>query len=60
MAKCVVLVERCVGCGECVVVCPNRAMSLQDKAHIDLEKCSGCAVCMRTCRYGAIEKIEID
>ena len=51
--------KKCVGCGECVIWCRGRAISLTGekkarKAHIDPERCVGCAECILTCRQGAI------
>jgi ferredoxin len=47
--------EVCNGCGDCVSVCPNDAMILQNNhAFIDQELCQGCAVCVDSCPQGAI------
>ncbi len=51
--------KKCVGCGECVIWCRGRAISLigdktTRKAHINPERCVGCAECILTCRQGAI------
>jgi len=52
----------CVGCGECVKVCPQNALSLGKpekgrkgrRAAIDKTRCIGCYECVTVCRQGAI------
>ncbi|HOY10054.1 MAG TPA: DUF362 domain-containing protein [Candidatus Omnitrophota bacterium] len=47
---------RCVGCGECAVVCPADAIALEQKrAFIDGELCIGCASCIAACPQEAID-----
>lgn len=42
--------DRCTGCGECVEVCPNKAVAIRDGvAVIDKEECTGCGVCVDEC-----------
>lgn len=64
MAKIKVSVERCKGCGLCVIVCPkdNLRMSeeLNESGHpyaaiVDPAKCIHCAMCGRMCPDVAIE-----
>ena len=39
--------ERCVGCGKCVVRCPNQCHSLKDGSHIyDRKNCQVCTRCI--------------
>lgn len=46
----------CIGCGRCVKVCPQHALSLIDKkSHVDISKCIGCFECMTVCPTHAIE-----
>ncbi len=48
----------CVGCEECVYVCPTDAISMvEKKAVINLEKCNLCGACVSECPVKAI-KIE--
>ena len=48
--------EACVGCGECVAVCPADAISLDDnKAVIHNDPCIGCASCIAACPHQAID-----
>jgi ferredoxin len=47
----------CVGCGDCLDVCPIDAIQLIDgKAVIDAEKCILCEICIGSCTYDAIRK----
>ncbi len=40
----------CIGCGECVKVCPVNAIEIiKNKARLDKEKCIGCASCIAAC-----------
>ncbi|MCK9308578.1 MAG: DUF362 domain-containing protein [Methanoculleus sp.] len=48
--------ENCVGCGRCVQVCPQAAMTIvEGRAQFNPEHCVGCGDCMRSCETGAIE-----
>jgi len=45
----------CVGCAECLKVCPEGAVSVADKkASIDKSLCIGCGECLTVCRSKAI------
>ncbi len=47
--------NRCDGCGVCVEVCPEGAISLVDgAARIDSGSCTECEACVRTCPTEAI------
>jgi Fe-S-cluster-containing hydrogenase component 2 len=47
--------EKCTGCGVCVNVCPQGAISMaDDKAVIDINKCTECGECYHICPQGAI------
>ncbi len=45
----------CVGCGDCVKICPTGAISLSgSRAVIDAQNCINCGQCVKTCNYNAI------
>ena len=51
-----VIREKCVGCGDCLLVCPYTAISRVDgKAEVNAALCKGCGTCVATCPSGAIE-----
>lgn len=52
--KIVTLGEKCVGCGECVDNCPEKALQLikngmQNGIHRNTERCTLCRTCIETC-----------
>jgi len=47
--------KKCIGCGDCVDVCPVEALNLKnEKAVVDSEECIDCGACVNTCPEGAI------
>lgn len=47
--------DSCIGCGNCVDLCPGDAISLVDgKAFIDVDKCANCHACESACPVDAI------
>lgn len=59
--QCVVEVDRCTGCQDCVELCPFAAMSVQPipgskrlKGVVEADKCYGCGVCVLSCAEGAL------
>ena len=51
----------CLGFGDCVAVCPNDAIKIDEEegvAIIDPEKCSGCALCVKECPRGIINLVQ--
>lgn len=45
----------CTGCGACIDVCPDAAMTLAgDVAVVDSARCRGCGTCAGACPAGAI------
>ncbi len=48
--------ERCIGCGECVKVCPHQALEMTEEGiRSDSERCTLCGNCARVCPTRAIE-----
>jgi Fe-S-cluster-containing hydrogenase component 2 len=49
----------CVGCGNCLRVCPAQAIKLiKGKAEVDYSLCQGCLVCLSYCPSGALRAAE--
>ena len=45
----------CIGYGDCVAVCPQKAISLErGVAFVDAESCIGCGLCAKQCPQGVI------
>jgi uncharacterized Fe-S center protein len=54
-ARPMTLEGRCIGCGECTLVCPRSAIRLEDRrSTIDQDRCIGCFECMTICPEQAI------
>jgi len=50
----------CLGLDDCVIVCPQRAVSIDPEknvAVIDPEKCTGCGLCVTECPQNLIELV---
>jgi NAD-dependent dihydropyrimidine dehydrogenase PreA subunit len=54
-------VDKCVGDGECVDVCPVEVFELVDgKADpVNMEECLGCESCVEVCETEAITVVEV-
>jgi NAD-dependent dihydropyrimidine dehydrogenase PreA subunit len=48
--------DKCIGCGECVDVCPVEVYELKDgkAVVINEEECLGCESCVEVCEQGAV------
>ncbi|MDR0547957.1 MAG: 4Fe-4S dicluster domain-containing protein [Deltaproteobacteria bacterium] len=52
--------EACLGFGDCAMVCPTQAISLNDMTKaplVDPSRCVGCGLCAKACPYGLFELI---
>ncbi|MDP7079278.1 MAG: 4Fe-4S binding protein [Candidatus Undinarchaeales archaeon] len=51
-------IEKCTGCGNCWVYCPEGSVDIKDKkATIDLDYCKGCGICANECPVTCIKMI---
>jgi len=50
-------VEKCIGCGMCVIVCPHAVFSIENKkARVeDRDACMECGACAGNCSVDAIQ-----
>lgn len=55
MVRAQVVADDCIGCGNCVEMCPMEAIAMEGEKAMVLEHCTGCMMCMRTCPTGAIQ-----
>ncbi|MDT8391267.1 MAG: glycyl-radical enzyme activating protein [Lentisphaeria bacterium] len=47
--------EKCVGCGDCVAVCPHDALRLEEgRITLDRGRCATCLACAAVCPTGAL------
>lgn len=46
--------HKCVGCGQCVPVCPQDAHSMEEGHRFDAQKCIACGACAKVCLGEAI------
>ncbi|MHC4587668.1 MAG: 4Fe-4S dicluster domain-containing protein, partial [Planctomycetota bacterium] len=50
----------CLGCGDCLNVCPQKALFLdpdKDVAVVDQKRCNGCGLCVAECPQNLIELV---
>ncbi|MGM0383853.1 MAG: 4Fe-4S binding protein [Thermodesulfobacteriota bacterium] len=54
--------EKCIGCGDCVDICPMDVYEIQHEKSVPVnaEECIGCESCIEACEQGAITVTEID
>ena len=62
MYKIEVDVEKCIGCGDCVDVCPSDVYEMKEEKSVPVnaEECIGCESCVETCEQEAITVTEVD
>jgi NAD-dependent dihydropyrimidine dehydrogenase PreA subunit len=48
--------EKCIGCGECVDICPSEVLELVNEKAVAVneEECVGCESCIEVCEQDAI------
>ena len=48
--------EKCIGCEECVSICPVDVYEMQNEKSVPVnaEECIGCESCVEVCEQGAI------
>jgi len=56
--------DKCISCGTCAKVCPERAINMKEKDGktrpvVDLDYCKGCGLCATECPVKAI-KMELE
>jgi NAD-dependent dihydropyrimidine dehydrogenase PreA subunit len=53
--------EKCVGCGECVEICPVDVYEIQNEKSVPVnaDECIGCESCVEVCEEGAITVSEV-
>jgi NAD-dependent dihydropyrimidine dehydrogenase PreA subunit len=53
--------DKCVGCGDCVDICPVEVYELQDEklVPVNAEECVGCESCIEVCEQEAISVKEV-
>ena len=49
---------RCIGCGSCVLLCPEEALEVPASfvVEVDLEVCTECLTCLNCCSNDALEE----
>lgn len=49
--------ERCVGCGTCIGLCPENAISPDNPFHVDRDRCTLCFKCLDQCPAQALTRV---
>ncbi len=55
-----VIKEECIGCGQCVEICPFEAVDIIDEKAVINENCTICGSCIEICPTEAIYKEEVE
>lgn len=53
--------DKCIGCGECVDICPTEVYELIDEKSVPVnaDECIGCESCVEVCEQEAVTVEEI-
>lgn len=52
----VIDLEKCVGCLQCYLYCPDGVISKEEnKVRLDYDFCKGCGICKKMCHFDAIQ-----
>lgn len=51
------ITDKCVGCGKCITVCPQRCISEGKPFKISAEHCLHCGACFENCPVKAVERL---
>jgi pyruvate ferredoxin oxidoreductase delta subunit len=54
----VLIPEKCIGCFNCWLYCPEVAIKKTNPIEIDLRFCKGCGICAHECPMKAIKMIK--
>ncbi len=49
--------KECIDCGACRDICPEKALSRDNRFYIDRDKCNLCFLCADACPSGALERV---
>ena len=49
--------QTCIDCGACREVCPQKALSKDNRYYIDRNKCNLCFLCVDACPSGALDRV---
>jgi NAD-dependent dihydropyrimidine dehydrogenase PreA subunit len=54
--------EKCIGCEECIEICPVDVYEMQNEKSVPVnaEECIGCESCVEVCEQEAITVTEVD
>ena len=63
--KAILNIRACIGCGECIEICPTKAIPelliglYSHLLEIDKSKCNRCGECVSICPHNAIKLVEL-